>query len=82
MTRIAIAAGIAVALVASPALAGKVSGVADKIVTVDGKNYEISNSRTNITIKGAKGTRDGIKVGMDCTVTGAPGTEAKAIACK
>jgi hypothetical protein len=83
MTKISMIAGMAVtALLVSPALAAKVDKVADKNVTVGGKTYEISNSRTKITIKGATGNREGIKAGMDCTVTGSPGAEASAIACK
>jgi hypothetical protein len=76
-------AGLATAALAvSPALAAKVEKVADKNITVGGKTYEISNSRTKISIKGAAGKRESIKAGMDCTVSGSPGGEASAITCK
>lgn len=49
----------------------------------DGKMFpvEVSGSRTEVTIAGQKSTRDGIKTGMTCTVTGASGGEAQAISC-
>lgn len=49
----------------------------------DGKPFpaEVSGSRTEVTIAGQKSSRDGIKVGMTCTVDGPSGGEAKAISC-
>lgn len=50
----------------------------------DGKMFEaaVSGSRTEVTIAGQKSTRDGIKVGMSCTVEApSSGAEAKVIAC-
>jgi tripartite-type tricarboxylate transporter receptor subunit TctC len=50
----------------------------------DGKMFpaEVSGSRTEIMVAGQKSSRDGIKVGMACTVQGPSGGEAKAISCK
>ena len=53
----------------------------DKI-TVGGKTYEVSGKRTKVTIKGAASSRDYIKAGMDCTISGPAGGEATAISCK
>jgi tripartite-type tricarboxylate transporter receptor subunit TctC len=49
----------------------------------DGKPFpaEVSGSRTQVTIAGQKASRDGIKVGMACTVEGPSGGEAKTITC-
>ena len=49
----------------------------------DGKMFpaEVSGSRTEITVAGQKSNRDGIKVGMACTVEGPSGGEAKAVKC-
>lgn len=79
----AIAATLAVSttFATSPALAAKVTAWdgRDKI-TVGGKTYEVSGKRTKVTIKGGASSRDYIKVGMDCSVTG--GKEAASITCK
>ena len=75
-------AGVAAVLAVGPALADKVEKADGGSITVAGKEYKVSGSRTKVTIKGAAGTRDAIKVGMDCTVTGAAGGEASAIDCK
>jgi hypothetical protein len=72
----------AFALVVSPAFADKVDKAEGGSVTVAGKEYKISGSRTKVTIKGAAGTRDAIKAGMDCMVTGPAGGEATAVDCK
>jgi hypothetical protein len=86
MTRTVVLVVLAgVALIATPVFAqskGKVTAYdgRDKI-TVGGKNYEISGSRTQITIKGAKADRSQIKVGMECALTGAAGGEAKTLTC-
>jgi tripartite-type tricarboxylate transporter receptor subunit TctC len=49
----------------------------------DGKPFEaqVSGSRTDITIAGQKGAREGLKVGMACEVEGAAGAELKKVAC-
>lgn len=49
----------------------------------DGKLFksEISGSRTAITIAGQKGDREGIKTGMNCSIEGPEGGEAKSISC-
>ena len=72
----------AVAIAASPALAQKVEKAEGNSITVAGKEYRLSGSRTKVTIAGAAGTREQIKVGMDCTVTGEAGGEATAVDCK
>lgn len=79
-----IVAGVAAtALTVGPALAGKVTAYdGRKEITVDGKKYEISGSRTKVKIGGKDGDRGAIKVGMDCNVTGPAGGEASAIDCK
>ena len=76
------AAGFVTTVAIGPALADKVTAWdgRDKI-TVGGKKYEVSGKRTKVTIKGAAGTREQLKVGMDCKVTGPAGGEATAIAC-
>jgi hypothetical protein len=78
-----IAAGIAAsAMVASPALAAKVEKWdGQKDITVGGKSYTVSGKRTKVTIKGKAGSRDAIKVGMDCSVK-AKGKELTSISCK
>jgi hypothetical protein len=72
----------ALALIASPALAQKVEKAEGNSITVGGKDYRLSGSRTKVMIKGAAGTRDQIKAGMECTVTGEAGGEASAVDCK
>ena len=72
----------AFALVVSPAFADKVDKAEGGSITVAGKEYKLSGSRTKVTIKGAAGTRDAIKAGMDSTVTGPAGGEASAVDCK
>jgi hypothetical protein len=49
----------------------------------DGKPFaaEVSGSRTDITIAGQKGAREGLKVGMTCEVAGPAGGELKTVAC-
>ncbi|HET7681039.1 MAG TPA: hypothetical protein VFK79_13020 [Xanthobacteraceae bacterium] len=79
-----VAAGlVSTSFAVAPAFAGKVTAWdgRDKI-TVDGKKYEISGKRTRVTIKGAASTREALKVGMDCSVSGPAGGEATAITCK
>ncbi len=51
--------------------------------TADGKEVKgkISGSGTKVTIKGAEGTRDSLKVGMACTVNGPAGDTATTVAC-
>jgi hypothetical protein len=77
-----ILAAAALALAVGPALADKVEKADGGSITVAGKDYKLSGSRTKVTIKGAAGTRDAIKAGMDCTVTGPAGGEASAVDCK
>lgn len=82
-TIVALAAAAFVTTVAiGPALADKITAWdgRDKI-TVGGKKYEVSGKRTKVTIKGAAGTREMLKVGMDCKVSGPVGGEATAISC-
>jgi hypothetical protein len=82
MKKTVILAGVAFALAVGPALADKVEKAEGGSITVGGKEYKLSGSRTKVTIKGAAGTRDAVKAGMDCTVTGAAGGEASAVDCK
>jgi hypothetical protein len=78
-----IAAGIAaVALTAAPALAEKLTKVDGKNIAAGGKAYEVSGSRTKVTIGGKASTRDSLKVGMDCDIKGPAGGEATSVACK
>jgi hypothetical protein len=81
MTKTLILAG-AFALAVSPAFADKVTASDGKTITVSGKEYKMSGSRTKVTIAGAAGTRDAVKAGMDCTVTGEAGGDASAVDCK
>jgi len=76
-----IAAAVAVAaLTTAPALAAKVEKVSSKSITVGGKTYSVSGKRTKVMISGKAGSRDAIKVGMDCDVKGTG--EASEISCK
>jgi hypothetical protein len=76
------AAAFAATVAVGPALADKVTAWdgRDKI-TIGGKKYEVSGKRTKVTIKGAAATREMLKVGMDCKVSGPAGGEATAISC-
>jgi putative tricarboxylic transport membrane protein len=49
----------------------------------DGKPFEaqVSGSRTDITIAGQKGAREGLKIGMACEFEGVAGSELKKVAC-
>ena len=83
MTKTLILAGVATfALAVSPALAAKVEKSDGKNITVGGKEYTLSGSRTKVTIKGAAGSREAVKAGMDCTVSGPAGGEATSVDCK
>lgn len=64
------------------AKSGKVEKVENggRVVVIAGTKYKVSKSRTNIMIKGKKGKRSAIKVGMECDAKG-KGT-AKTIVCK
>ena len=74
---------VAASIAAGPALADKVTAWDGREkITVGGKKYEVSGKRTSVTIKGAASNREALKVGMDCTVTGPVGGEAKSISCK
>ena len=78
-----VAATFVATLAAGPAYAGKVTAWDGKDkITVGGKTYEVSGKRTKVTIKGAASSRDYIKAGMDCTISGPAGGEATAISCK
>ena len=78
-----VAATFVATLAAGPAHAGKVTAWDGKDkITVGGKTYEVSGKRTKVTIKGAASSRDSIKAGMDCTISGPAGGEATAISCK
>ena len=81
MTKTLILAG-ALMFAVSPAFADKVEKAEGGSITVGGKEFKLSGSRTKVTIAGAAGTRDSIKAGMDCTVTGPAGGEASAVDCK
>jgi hypothetical protein len=82
MKKTLVLAGVAFALAVGPALADKVEKAEGGSLTVGGKEYKMSGSRTKVTIKGAASTRDAVKAGMDCTVTGAAGGEATTVDCK
>jgi uncharacterized protein YdeI (BOF family) len=69
-------------LAVGPALADKVEKAEGGSITAAGKEYKLSGSRTKVTIKGAAGTRDDVKVGMDCAITGPAGGEASVVDCK
>jgi hypothetical protein len=53
------------------------------IKAADGKMVKgtISGSRTKVMIKGAAGSREALKAGMTCTVTGPADGEATEVAC-
>jgi hypothetical protein len=72
----------ATALMVAPALADKLTKVDGKNIEMGSKKYEVSASRSKVTIGGKPGTRDGLKVGMDCSVKGPAGGEATEVACK
>jgi translation initiation factor IF-1 len=83
-------AAVIVTLSASPVLAQTKGTIAEYdgraafvLKTADGKMVKgtLSGSRSKVTIKGAEGSRDSIKVGMNCTVTGPEDGEASAVAC-
>ncbi len=61
---------------------GKVDALADgsRKVTIDGKTFSISGSRTKIKVGGKTASRKALKVGMACTAEGT--SEAKKIDCK
>jgi hypothetical protein len=84
MTKALFLAGVATLVLAvSPALADPVTAWdGTKKITIGGKTYDVSGSRTKVTVGGTAGTRDSIKVGLDCKVTGAEGGEATALDCK
>jgi len=64
------------------AKSGKVEAVENggRKVTIAGKTYKISGSRTKVTIGGKEGDRGEIKVGMTCDAKGSK--EAKTVDCK
>ena len=82
-TILALAAAAFVTTVAiGPALADKITAWDGREkITVGSKKYEVSGKRTKVTIKGAASTREMLKVGMDCKVSGPAGGEATAISC-
>lgn len=61
---------------------GKVDAIDGKEITVSGKEYTISSKRTDVTVNGKAATRDEIEAGMECTVVGPDGGEAKTVDCK
>ncbi len=69
------------ALTVGPALAEKLTKVDGKNIELGGKKYEVSSSRTKLTIAGKPGTRDALKVGMDCKAT-ASGADLTGLDCK
>lgn len=78
------------AVMAGPALAQTKGTIAEYdgrsafvIKTTDGKMVKgtISGSRSKVKIKGADGSREAIKVGMNCAVTGPADGEASEIVC-
>ena len=71
----------AVAFVVSPAFADKVEKAEGGSITVGGKEYKLSGSRTEIKVGGQKSARENIKTGMTCTIEGPSGGEAKTISC-
>jgi tripartite-type tricarboxylate transporter receptor subunit TctC len=64
----------------------KVNGKLEKLgagareVTIAGKKFGVSGSRTKITVGGQKATRKALKLGMNCAAEGT--AEAKKIDCK
>lgn len=89
MTRLFVMATAAV-VIASPAFAQTKGTIAEydgrsafTIKAADGKMVKgtISGSRTKVKIKGADGSREAIKVGMTCAVTGPADGEATEVAC-
>ena len=62
-------------------LSGKVTKAEGKNVSIGKKSFEISNSRTEVMVKGKKAKRGDIKVGMNCTAS-VEGEEAKKVDCK
>jgi hypothetical protein len=78
------------AVMAGPALAQTKGTIAEYdgrsafvLKTADGKMVKgtISGSRSKVTIKGAEGSREALKVGMTCAVTGPADGEATVVAC-
>ena len=57
------------------------SKIALKLHDGDMFHAEVSGSRTAVSIGGQKTTRENIKVGMNCSIEGASGGEAKSISC-
>jgi hypothetical protein len=80
----------AIALSATPVFAQTKGTIAEydgrsafTLKTADGKMVKgtLSGSRSKIMIKGTAGTREALKVGMNCTVTGAADSEASEVTC-
>jgi hypothetical protein len=88
-TQLSVAAAI-ITLSATPVFAQTKGALAEydgrsafTLKTADGKMVKgtLSGSRSKVTIKGAEGSRETLKVGMNCTVTGPADGEASMIAC-
>lgn len=82
MKKTLILAAVGFALAVGPALAEKIEKAGGGSITAGGKDYKLSGSRTKVMVKGAAATRDDVKVGMDCAITGPAGGEASAVDCK
>lgn len=78
----AIVLGLAVSVPATAAVEGKISAVdgGGRSVTVDGKKFKVSGSRTKIMVAGKEAEREQLKKGMQCKVEG--DDEASMIDCK
>jgi hypothetical protein len=81
----AIAFAIAFGMWSAPASAQdagviKVEGEG-RVIEVGGKKFNVSASRTKITIAGKDGQRGDLKDGLNCTVT-AEGDAASTVTCK
>jgi hypothetical protein len=85
-----LAAAAVLSLSATPVLAQSKGTLAEydgrsafTLKTADGKMVKgtISGSRSKVKIKGADGSREALKVGMTCTVTGPADGEATEVAC-
>ena len=55
--------------------------IAIKLAEGDTFRAEISGSRTEVTIAGQKSARENIKIGMNCSIEGSSGREAKSVSC-
>ncbi len=71
----------ATALMIAPAFADKLTKVDGKNIEIGAAKYEVSSTKTKLTIAGKPGNRDALKVGMDCKAT-ASGADLTGLDCK